>query len=259
MAITVNGVEIDERAINVESAFHDAPDPAEAQYKAAHALVIRELLRQRLGTLGLRKERERVEETAVRDAEVDALLERELAVPEADEAACRRYFNMNARHFRTPDLFEVRHILIAVAPDDEEGRLKARDRAEALIAQLRDDSESFPGLARIHSDCPSKDDGGRLGQIGKGQTVPEFEAALEHLPEGLAARPVETRYGYHVVWIDRRIHGRALSFEQVKPTIARYLEESSRRRAISQYIRRLAGEAEIVGIEFDGEASPLVQ
>jgi len=79
------------------------------------------------------------------------------------------------------------------------------------------------------------------------------------LPEGLATRPVETRYGWHVVDIVHRVDGAPLPFETVHERIANYLTERSRRRAYSQYVRLLAAEADIQGIENGGADSPLVQ
>jgi peptidyl-prolyl cis-trans isomerase C len=115
-------------------------------------------------------------------------------------------------------------------------------------------------MAKAESACPSGKTGGNLGQIGPGQTVPEFEQALASLPVGeIAPAPIESRYGFHIVVLDRRIEGRALPFEMVHPRIATWLDEKVRRVAIRQYITILAGRAEITGISFDGNASPLVQ
>ncbi len=260
MPITVNGQTITDQAVNVESAFHKADDPRNSQYQAAVALVIRELLLQRATELGLYDPAQAEGEAGTAEDEaIDALLDREVPSPEADEAFCRTYFENNRDRFRSPDLFEARHILLAAAPDDLDGRDQARDLAEALIADLQAKPDTFAELARQHSACPSKEHGGNLGQLSRGQTVPEFEDALTRMEEGLAEQPIESRYGFHVVWVDRRIEGRPLEFEHVRPQIAEYLEEQSRRRAVSQYLKRLAGEAEIEGIDLEAAESPLVQ
>ncbi|MCI0667012.1 MAG: peptidyl-prolyl cis-trans isomerase, partial [Methylococcaceae bacterium] len=114
-------------------------------------------------------------------------------------------------------------------------------------------------LAKQHSACPSKREGGDLGQISRGQTTSEFERQLFVLPQGLASRPVETRYGYHVVEVQRKQEGRILEYEQVAKKIAGYLNESVRRKAVSQYIRVLIGEARIQGIDMQGADSMLMQ
>ena len=120
--------------------------------------------------------------------------------------------------------------------------------------------ERFSELARARSACPSAAQGGNLGQITRGQTVPEFETFLFNLEPGqICPVPVKTRFGYHVLRLDRRIEGRQLPFEVVRDRIAEYLREHVWRRAVSQYLQLLVGQAEIRGIELNGASTPLVQ
>lgn len=261
--ISVNDVVISRAAIARETQNHPAEKPIEAWLAAARALVVRELLLQEARRIGITPQpladaegrRETDEESLVR-----LLVEREVVTPKADEAACRRYYDKNRERFRTPALYEARHILLAAAPSDASARQAARRHAEEMIAALRQEPLAFADLARAESACPSGKAGGNLGQIGPGQTVPEFERALATLPVGEIARmPIETRYGFHVVALDRRIEGRALPFEMARERIAAWLDEKVRRIAIRQYIALLAGRAEITGIALDASATPLVQ
>ena len=71
-------------------------------------------------------------------------------------------------------------------------------------------------------------------------------------PAQLCAAPVETRYGFHIIRLDRKIEGRVLPYEIVAERIADYLRESVRRRADAQYIARLVSAAKIEGIELAG-------
>ena len=140
-----------------------------------------------------------------------------------------------------------------------EERHAAKEKALALIEQLQSQPQTFGALAKEVSACPSKEVDGNLGQISKGQTTPEFERQVLSLEPGLCPTPIESRYGYHVVRVDRKIEGRPLEFEQVFNDIAAYLNESSLRRAISQYIELLLSDCEISGIDTDFAQSPLVQ
>ena len=104
-----------------------------------------------------------------------------------------------------------------------------------------------------YSRCPSAAQGGNLGQITAGQTTPEFEQALFALEPGqLCEAPVATRYGFHVIRLERKHEGRTLPYELVADRIADYLRESVRRRADAQYIARLVSAAHIEGIELAG-------
>jgi peptidyl-prolyl cis-trans isomerase C len=260
MSIEVNGVEISPRAINIESAHHKRPDldPQAAQDQAALALTIRELLRQRALQRDLDLPEDDSDDQAL-DAVIDRLIELEVDVPEADEATCRRWYGQNPDHFRTPDLAEVRHILVAGHPEDLEERERARQTAEELIRQLQANPAAFASLAVAHSRCPSSERGGLLGQVSRGETVPEFEDAVLRLPVGLSAQPIKTRYGFHVVEVLQRVPGTALPFEAVHDRIAEYLEAVARQRALNQYLRLLIGGADIKGIELNGDGTPLTQ
>ncbi len=261
--VSVNGVSISRAAISRETQNHPATKPIEAWLAAARALVVRELLLQEARRIGIVPEpiadaegrRETDDEALIR-----MLVAQAVVTPEADDAACRRYYDMNRRRFRSPDLYEARHILVAAPANDTNARQTARQRAMDIIAALHRQPSLFGELALAESACSSGKTGGSLGQIGPGQTVPEFESALASMPVGeIADEPVETRYGFHVVWLDHRIAGNELPFEIVRPRIASWLDEKVRRVAIRQYITILAGRAEITGIALDASASPLVQ
>lgn len=261
--VSVNGVAIPRAAIAQETQNHPAGKPIEAWQAAAHALVVRELLLQEARRLALSPapaedgegRRETEEEALIRQ-----LVEREVVTPEADEASCRRYFEANRVRFQSPAIIEARHILLPAAPGDRPARMEASRQAALLILQIQQDPGCFAALAAAVSACPSGQTGGHLGQIGPGQTVPEFETALGRLPVGCVGDdPVETRYGFHIVWIERRIAGQKLPFEAVRPRIAAWLDEKVRRMAIQQYIAILAGRAEIIGVAIASSPSPLVQ
>lgn len=262
-AISVNGIRIPRDLIANEIQHHPAASPLEAWREAALALIVRELLRQEADRQGIVCEpvcdeagrRETPEEASIR-----GLLERNVKAPVPDDDVCRRYYENNKARFRTPALFEAAHILIAADPADKAARAAAKAEASRLIALLRERPEHFGDLARTYSACPSRDLDGNLGQIGPGQTVPEFEAALETLQMGdIAAEPIGSRYGFHVIRLDRRIDGRALPFDLVKTQIADYLAEASQHRAMAQYVSILIGGASIKGFDIAGASSPLVQ
>ncbi|MDR2315177.1 MAG: peptidylprolyl isomerase [Pseudomonas sp.] len=255
--ITVNGVAIAGDAIAQELQYHPADDRDEAIFLASQALVVRELLQQRIAELGLQAEctdGESEEEALTR-----LLIEQELPLPGADDEICRHYFDSNRERYASAPLLAVRHILLACAPDDAEGRSQAREQAAGLVARLAEDGSRFAELALAHSACPSKEQGGALGQISQGQTVPEFERQLLRLPLGLALQPLESRYGVHLVWVDQRIEGRALPFEVVHEAIRAELDQRVWQVAVGQYLGNLIGQADIRGILLDVASGPLVQ
>lgn len=255
MQITVNGVAIGDPEIAAEMQYHPAPSVARARKAAAQALVVRELLSQEVVRLGLESDEEADGLSAF-----DRLLSAEISVPEPDDAACLRYYRANRARFRSPELYEAAHILIAGPADDEAALGRAKDAAEMLIGRLQREPDRFAELAGQHSACPSKEAGGSLGQVGRSDVAPEIATFLAALDEGqLCPVPIRSRHGYHVLRLDRRAPAAELPFEAVRERIAAYLSETAWRTSVRQYIGILAGRADITGIEMAGWDSPLVQ
>lgn len=254
--VSVNGVVIRYDDISRETQNHPGPTPVAAWTAAACALAVRELLLQEARCLDLRPaplvDEEGRQETD-EEAMIRSLFECEVATPVPDEASCRRYYQQNRRRFRAADIYEASHILIAARRDQPQAFAAAREQAALLLSRLRDHPGLFGEIATAHSDCPSAASGGNLGQITVGQTTAEFERALEQLSVGaLCEAPVATRYGFHIIRLDRRIEGRQLPFEAVVDRIAEYLSEKVRRTAAAQYIARLVSRSAIEGITLPG-------
>jgi len=260
--VSVNGMAIPREVIAREVQNHPAEKPILAWQAAARALVVRELLLQEARRLDITAEplrdAEGRSETA-EEAAMRALIEREVLTPEPDEAACRRFYEQNQHRFRTGDLDEAAHILIAAPRDNAPARAAARATAETILLSVQADPALFEELARTRSDCrTSAENGGHLGQLTRGQTVEEFEAGLARMREGEMAI-VETRYGFHIVRLDRHAPGQTLPFEIARERIANYLATSVLHRALAQYVAVLAGRAKITGVTLAGAASLLVQ
>jgi len=251
-AVLVNGSEIAPSAIAAEMQYHPARNRDEAWTKAVTALVLRQLLLAEAARLALSADNE--------EGAIQSLLLREVSTPAADEATCRRYWKANVAKYRAPDLYEAAHILFPAAPDDETARGAAKQAAEETLALLREDPARFAPLARERSACPSGAAGGLLGQQTRGDLVPELETFIFGLEAGqICPVPVATRYGYHLLRLDRLVRGKPLTFEAAQPLIEKQLTTQSWQRAVSQYLRLLVGRAKISGLALEGATSPLVQ
>lgn len=248
MGIAVNGAEIDDATIERELAHHrDADNPLK---RAVHEVVLRTLLLQQAAQLGI--------PGCDDEQRIEALLARQVHVPATDLEACQRYYRNNAARYTSGELVEARHILFQVTPGVSLDLL--RTTGEAVLDELKLHPERFAELALAYSNCSSGQVGGSLGQLARGQSVPEFDALLFRLAEGeLAPRLLETRFGLHIVQVQRKVAGRLLPFEAVRAQIAAMLENQARQRALHQYLHILVGQAEIEGVDLEGAASPLVQ
>ena len=262
-AVTVNGVAIAESDILAEAQNHPAENPGAALLSAARALAVRELLlqraRERQIAVSPESDAEGRSETD-EDASIRRLIEEEVTVPSATAEECLRFYENNRVKFRSEPIFEASHILIAADPADERARAAARSDAERLAAVLVEHPSEFATMARTHSACPSAEQGGNLGQLTRGSTVAEFERELARMAEGeITPRPVESRFGYHIIRLERRIDGEQLPFDFVQQRIAGWLEASTWSKAVSQYIAILAADATVTGIDLLAADGPLMQ
>lgn len=239
MTVSVNGVEV-------------AVEPKSSSELAA----ARELLRQRAIAVGLLAGT--VSEETMIDEAIEALLKREVITPSPTEDECRRYYDRHPHEFQSGDLVHARHILFQVTPRVRIPEIRAR--AEETLNQLLREPDRFDALARELSNCPSGQQGGNLGQIGRGDTVPEFEKVLFKFgASGILRDLVRTRYGFHIVAVDRSIPGRKLPYETASGQIAERLRSNVEEKAVRQYVSVLAGQAKLLGVDLDGAQTPLVQ
>lgn len=203
---------------------------------------VREALMARAAALGIRAESE--------EATVDALLEREVVVAPPTAAQCRDYYDTHRDSLRPGSIAEVDHILFAVT--DPVPTPALRERAEQVLAALQADDRGFAATARAVSNCPSAEVGGNLGQLTQADVVPEFwRAIVEHgihqsdVHDTAVNRSrvlphlVATRFGLHIVRVNRVIAGEILPFDLARPQIEEQLAERNLRVALHEYVHRL--------------------
>lgn len=253
--IVVDGVEMPEALVALEAQHHPAPDARAARQAAARALASRALLLARAKKLGLVPQPERDDagrEETPDEALIRAVLNHEVEPAPVDGAACRRYYDAHRDRFRAPDLYSAAHILFAPkqGADDAHAALhEAHDRAATALQRLEQDPQAFADLAREFSDCPSGKAGGHLGQMQTGDLDPAVEAALDTLEPGqFSPAPVRSRYGWHILRLDRRVDGAVLPFAHVEETIRLHLDSREWMLAASRYARQLAEEARGKGV-----------
>ncbi len=250
--VVVNNETIPSAAIDAEAQNHTAPKdkPGIAWRKAAQALTIRALLLQEARRRGLTPDPFELAPgrfEAENEALIRALLDEALAISPVTEEAVQAEWAKGPDRYRSAPLWDVSHILCACDPRDEAERGLAEARAIALLARLGGDAKGFAAAAR-ESDCGSKASGGHLGQLGPGDTVPEFEAALRTLPEGgISPAPVLSRHGWHIIRLNATAPGQVLPFDTVRPKIAQALEKAAWARSSLEFVETLAQGAKITG------------
>lgn len=193
---------------------------------------------------------------------IEAYLEREIRVPDPDDEACRRQFDAHPGRHAVGERVRLRHVLFAVTPGVDIAAL--RQRAEACLLDLRNPTAGeggrFGEVARTTSNCPSGAEGGELGWLAREDCAPEFAAEVFGRSEvGVLPRLVHSRFGLHVVEVLAREPGAVPAFETVRPAVAQALRQQAFATALRQLLQLLAGRSEVVGVDLDRAATPLVQ
>lgn len=100
------------------------------------------------------------------------------------------------------DQVRASHILLMYAGSERSTATRSKEAALEEIQDLKtqvDGGGDFAALAQSHSDCPSGQQGGDLGEFGRGMMVPEFETAAFGMDVGVTSDVVETPFGYHLI------------------------------------------------------------
>ena len=161
-------------------------------------------------------------------AAIDAALK---GVTVSDEDA-KKFYDEHPSQFTQPERVHVRHILVS---DD----VTSADTLAKVQADLKAGA-SFDVVAKELSLCPSAAQGGDLGEISKGQMVPEFEAAAFALKNpGDLSEPVRTQFGWHIVKLEGRTPETLEPFDAVKPRLIQYLENEKRSEAFKAAVEEL--------------------
>ena len=161
----------------------------------------------------------------------------------------RAYYDQHRDQYRTPEQVKVSHILIKTplpGPDgkvDEKGVAEALHRAEDLLKQLKGGAKLEDLASKYSEDTGSAKQGGSIGWIGKGQTVPEFEKAAFSLPKGQISELVKSSYGFHIIRVDDKQDAHMKTLDEVKADIEPILKQQKGQQAAEKQAEALLKQA----------------
>lgn len=167
----------------------------------------------------------------------------------------RNYYNQYRDQYRTPEQVKVSHILIKTPSAGADGKVddkalaEARQRAEDILKQVKSGA-NFEDLAKKYSEDPgSAKQGGSLGWIGRGQTVPEFEKAAFSLPKGQISDLVKSSFGFHIIRVDDKQEAHTKSLDEVKDQIEPILKRQKAQQVAQKESDDLLKQARAVGLD----------
>jgi peptidyl-prolyl cis-trans isomerase D len=169
-----------------------------------------------------------------------------------------QYYQAHQKDFQVPEDVKVRHILIKVPTGaDAKTDEAARQKAEGLLKQIKAGGD-FAALAKANSDDPgSKEQGGELGMIQRGVTVPAFEKAAFGLQPGQTSDLVKTQFGYHILQVEEKQTAHLKPLDEVKGQILATLTRQQEGEQQAAYAQQLATEAAKSGLAKTAEAHHL--
>lgn len=232
---TVNGMPITEEEVNsfLENLGHRGQSYNNPEGRKA---VLEQLINNKL--LLLDAKRNILEADPVFKAELaklrDNLLvsfaaEKTFASVSVSDKDAEDYYEANKERFVSEESVNASHILV----DTEEEALE-------ILAKINAGEVSFEDAAAQHSKCPSKANGGNLGDFGKGQMVPEFDQKVFEMQVGeITSAPVKTQFGYHLIKLISKKDAEVMPFAELAPEIKEALLAEKRRSAYDSRINQL--------------------
>lgn len=230
------GNEITEKDLNALIARYPEQQRAafsseEAKKNLLEQLISFELFNKFGQEMGLDKTEEYKEAVASITKEVltSMAMNKALADVTVTDEDAKKYYDENKDAFAVPPTVSARHILV----DTEEEANKVKEEI--------DNGLSFADAAMKYSKCPSKEQGGNLGEFSKGMMVPEFEKASFEAEVGILSAPVKTQFGYHLIIVDSKNEGTVKSFEEVKNSIINELMKKNQHKKYEDLLHQLEG------------------
>jgi parvulin-like peptidyl-prolyl isomerase len=161
---------------------------------------------------------------------IQKVQERVTGGAEASQEEVERFYEENKEaQFTTPEQRCARHILF---------NKDQRAKAEEVEGQLQNGAD-FAELARKFSQDPeSAENGGDLGCLGQGETVPSFDEALFNAEQGEIVGPVETEFGYHVIEVTEIREQSTQPLEEVEAQISEQLSADIQAQEFSSWIQK---------------------
>lgn len=171
-----------------------------------------------------KKEIEKVEKDILTQMTINKVLS-DIVITDED---MKKYYEQNKAQFKKPETISAKHILVS---DIEE--------ANSIKEELNNNSISFEEAAKKYSTCPSKEQGGELGEFGRGMMVPEFEKAAFELEIGEISEPVKTQFGYHIILVESKNEAKEEEFDKVKDMIFNQMTQQAQQKKYIDMIMQL--------------------
>ncbi|MBP2034203.1 peptidyl-prolyl cis-trans isomerase C [Clostridium algifaecis] len=230
----VNGNEIKES--DIQQAINRFPQDKRNQLNTEHGkkhlldeMVFFELAYSYAKDMNLEKDEEylKILESAKKEILTQTAISKVMKQVSVADEEVQDYYKANKDMYKKPEKVSAKHILV----DSEEKANK--------ISKEISDGMSFEDAAKKYSSCPSKAQGGDLGEFSRGQMVPEFEEVAFKLNVGIISKPVKTQFGYHLIKVEEKVEPSIASYDEVKDSIKMGLLQERQAYEYSKFDKEL--------------------
>jgi peptidyl-prolyl cis-trans isomerase SurA len=161
---------------------------------------------------------------------------------ELPDAELRERYNREKEQYRLPERARLREIVV-LKPENPAQTDEARQRAAEVAEAAKKPGTDFANLASTMSESATRERGGDLGEVAKGDLVTELDSAVFNAAPGAVIGPVETRSAWHIVRVEQRLPSEVPAFETLKARLRQDAGEESFQRDYKAYIEKLRKDA----------------
>ena len=155
--------------------------------------------------------------------------EKAIATVTVSDKEVEEYYNANSDRFMGEETVSASHILVAT-----------EEEAREIYGRIASGESTFEEEALAHSTCPSKANGGNLGEFGKGQMVPEFDSAVFAMEIGeITSEPVKTQFGYHLIKLTAKNEAKVTPLDEIREELKMALIDDKKHQAYESKINQL--------------------
>jgi peptidyl-prolyl cis-trans isomerase C len=147
---------------------------------------------------------------------------------------------MHHERFESPEIRQARHILITINPEYPENTpAVARSTMQQVVEKLAGRGNRFEQFAKRYSECPTAMEGGKLGDVKRGQLYQELDSALFNMKEGEISDIVETELGFHILYCEKIKQAKRVPLSKAYPQIREHLQERHRRNCQKAWLAKI--------------------
>lgn len=156
-------------------------------------------------------------------------VEKHLSSVKVTDEEVEAFYNEHPEAFMQGETVNASHILVAT-----------EEEALSVYAKISSGEMTFEDAAKEYSSCPSKENGGSLGDFGRGQMVPEFDTAVFAMEVGeVTATPVKTQFGFHLIRLNGKNPATQVALDEIREALKGKLLEEKQQQAYESRVNQL--------------------